>query len=187
MALDLSKYETTADTPEVAALKKKVKEVTKKYTDRHGWCDEAQRALREMGIEPAAQYVVLKATTSQGLTFDVKVEVGKLIGKTEAQQKKAVVDTIGPVRLRANSGTIGTLTFSPDDLTDISLDPLSSEGGRWMYATNNGRVMHWYPADREGAEFVYSLCGGYDRADWRTIHSPRGTGGNCAKCMDRLA
>lgn len=162
MTLDLSKYATTADTPEVAALKKRVKEVTAKYTTRHGWCDEAKNALREMGIETQSETVAINVTANSGVSFTVHASVNDLLDKTEAQQKKKVIDLLGgQLILRSDvypRTTVGYLKLTPDDITDMTLE--ASPTGEWRAGSANGRVLHYYTTTtmRGTSSWVRALC-----------------------------
>jgi hypothetical protein len=193
MTLDLSRYEATeTDTPEVAALKKRVIDVTKKYTTRHGWCDEANRALREMGVMPAAPVnIPITITTKQGFSFEVEVPLMALLGKTEAEQKAAVVGKVGPLRVYGSGpgarNLVANIPLIADDVTEMALKP--EPVGKWALGSTNGRVQHFFTAEtmaqvENGQLWVRTIC--RTEVLSREIHE-KDTAPQCLRCAARTA
>jgi hypothetical protein len=189
MTLDLSEYEATTDTPEVAALKAKVVAVSKKYTAQHGWCGEVNRALREMGIEQAPTPLTVHVTTKHPFEFDVRVDVVELLGKTEAQQKTVVLNKIGTLYLNGGTAVRSAPSFklTAADITDLSLPPKVA-GENWLYGSDRGQVRHHFTtatltdARDRGRTYAYPDCGMEFRTSNLSTTSPRGSGQNCDRC-----
>lgn len=177
MVLDLSAVEANSDSPEVAALKAKVTEVAKKYTDKHGWCGEVRRALAECGITPEQEQKVV-VTTALGLTFTVPVRLSRLVGLDEEEQRAVFADLLSTTALAGIGGTTvtGRLALTPEGITDLSLASQGSgprafeRDGMWVQIAAESRVTHfiphlrhdggrWMSSDHERAGRLYATCG----------------------------
>lgn len=192
MTLDLSQYENSADTPELAAFKKTVETVAKKYAKKNQWCNEVDKALAEMGIKPQPD-ITIDVTTVHGLKLPVLIGPSLLVGKTEAQQKQAVAKVLGTLTISAGGRSSTTLSVAEADIVDMALstEPIpAAPAEHWYYTSNAGRVLHYfryYPADSDGrtrGEWYtqYANCGQTASQRNLTQDSPRGTGTRCDHC-----
>jgi hypothetical protein len=190
MTLDLSEYESATDSPEVAALKENVIRVARKYTNQHGWCNEVNKALAEMGIQSTPKPLVVHVTTTHPFEFDVRVDVNELVGKTETQQKSVVIAKMGSIYLNGNNAIrrAPTIVLKPADIADLSLPPKPEPSANWKYPTSSSRVKHWFDIDvANGERSGYSACGNayLSRGHETITETSRGTGDNCARCTAR--
>lgn len=184
-ALDLSSYATTIDTPEVAALKEKVREVAQKYAKQHNWCSVVKRALKEAGIESDPVTVSVNVTTALGMTFVVKTDPSTLIGKTEDEQKAVLAERIGQVTLSGAKGVTGSFKVLPEAIAEMAVQPqqeLAAPDPAWLYINDSSRVRHLIVSgNRIDPTGRYTACGEYlyqDGQDW----SNRAEDRNCARC-----
>lgn len=189
-ALDLSQYVTSTDTPELAEFKAKVRTVAKKYTDKHGWCAEVNRALKELGIEDEKQ-VKLGVTTSMGLQLEVKVAPSLLNGLDENAQKQKVVEVIGPLSLSGGTSVTAVISLTPETITEMKVVEVTEvtpaeppQGWEWAYTSDEGRVLHLFQDDRHGSYSV-AACG--TSTYYQTQRSSRGEARRCANCESQLA
>jgi hypothetical protein len=185
VALDVSEF-VVADTPEVAVLKEKVKAVAKKYTERHGWCDEVKRALKEIGIgdaKPVTVDLTLHPLVGGG-TIAVAVDPSLLLGKTAVQQQKVLAKTVADVRAYQSSELGGnyttTLALAPEVVVGMALRPMPVPGQvQWVRLANNARVLHVVVDDNGTSRWVESSCG---RASAYRNDLPNNTGSITKKC-----
>lgn len=206
-ALDLSPWAGTVDTPEVEAYKQKVKEVAQRYARDHNWCSVVNRALAELGIDDT-KTVDVGVTLSSGITFNTRVAAAALLNRSEAEQFAVVAEkvptlSIGGINV-ASSTSLPVTVESISGLTLLSSPPPEpgseiEEDGVWLYTSNEGRVRHFFRDAQIVNEQVVegprrheryygyryrSVCGTETWSD-PVIASPRGTGNDCAKCIQR--
>jgi hypothetical protein len=143
-----------AEHPDVTVLKAKVREVAKRYTKKHGWCAEVNKALREAGIEDDAKVKVeIKFTVSGSAeqTATQTFAASALAGKTAEEQNAWVADQIAPKVVVA--GVEVTLPVTVIDLTLVEeIKPVPAAGYKdgmdypdgyvHFYTSNEGRVAH---------------------------------------------
>lgn len=187
MPLDLSGH-PNPDSPELAAFKQKVREVAKKYTDRHGWCGEVDRALREMGIRPEPNLQITVSTTL-GFDVDLVVTPSMLAGLDEAAQKAKVCTVLGPLSIAGNLRANGSIRLTPEQISDLNLKTTTrNDGGAWLYTSNEGRVKHYFivPESTGRYNVVDAVCGQSTTRNDLTALSTRGEDRHCAKCEERL-
>jgi hypothetical protein len=156
--LDVSGYvpDENGDSAEVKALKAKVRKVAKKYTDKHGWCGEVTRALKEIGITESREVTVSVVTANPEMRVVTTVNAEKLHGKTVEQQKKVIAETLGDITLRGQRmGILGTMPFPVDSITQWSVPPVMGDGWSLM-APTEGRVNHYCRPD---GSYTESRCG----------------------------
>lgn len=205
--------EVETDTPEVAALKKRVIVVTNKYTRTHGWCHEANNALREMGVldSPKNNIRVAITFTVAGGEEQHAIKVFNavdLIDKSEDEQKEFVASQIAPDARIA--GVKIDVPITVIDLNNTEATGLNDgldypEGFQHFYTSAEGRVAHltrlgslhsrivWAiengldPSEVEAAMrqgHVNALCG-YSSPYSARLHSARSEHRICAKCLER--
>ena len=80
-----------SDSPEVEAVKKKVREVSMKYAERHGWCGEVQEALVEADVLDgvSADRVLVRAEALVPMTLTFEIDVAE-VPETEEDQRAAL-------------------------------------------------------------------------------------------------
>lgn len=187
-ALDVSEYVAAFDSPEVAALKEKVKEVAERYAKRHNWCDVVKQALIEAGcMNDDKTTLLVKVTLTLGFVFDVKIPPGELHEKTEAEQKAILAEKIGTVSLVGANKVTGGFKVAPSSITTMEAvpPPPTPEHARhaaWRYLGNDGRVRHLFVASNApNTNSSYTACGetNYNTGQER---STRGEDRGCARC-----
>lgn len=200
-AIDVSAFIST-DTPEVAALKDKVRTVAEKYKKRHNWCQEVERALVEMGVDEAKKHVIVRTTLTNGVAISVRIPVDDLNGKGEDVQKAVIAKAVGSLHLSGGgSGVIGgsTLLVTATMIESMELQsPIpgatTSAGGGdgWYYTSNLGRVMHNYSnytlesARTRGFGYFDAVCGrGSTNINEMTTTSSLGEDRRCTRCEAR--
>lgn len=194
MALDLSQYTATTDSPEITAFKEKVRTISMAYARKNNWCDEVRKALKEMGIEDERQ-VTIKVVTSHPFEFSVKVLPSALVNLTEDQQKARLAESIGevtPMTYGAAKVTSVKMTIAPAQIVTMELVTKAARGtltpipeGDWQYIGQQGRVLHLIPPGDD--RYFYTACGiSVGRASLRA-RTVRGAGGHCVRCVRAAA
>lgn len=194
---------TAVEHPDVTALKQRIIAVTKKYTDRHGWCAEARNALREAGVldEPSNKNINVEVTFtingSEEQKASQRFRLRDLTGKSHEQQLEWVRDQIAtPTLILGVPVTPEVVVLDLNESSTVSHGNLSyPEGYTHIYVSNEGRVAHLLlnAENREGPTLErwisrsihYTLCG---TSAYRTgtLDSPRAVAGKvCAKCLTR--
>lgn len=196
--IDLSMYDESVDSPEVAALKERVRQVADKYTSRHGWCSEVKKALREAGVltedKKIAVDVAFSLAGSDPATSTIKVKVSELVGLDEEGQKSLISKKISPEVTVA-----GVKINLPVSIVSFSAAPeepsIVPEGHYGFFHTDEGRVTHlvvnpdrWETEEeflkvlgRSGTTWIQSFCnnGSYYPSDV----SSRDENRLCANCV----
>lgn len=151
---------------ELAALRKQVRDVARKYAAVHGWCDTVELALKEAGvIDPDVQYTVNYAGTTTftappGLTTD------------EVQARVKLVND--------------------HEIVDFTVGPLSVFGdGRYLvrYISTTGRVQHLirpHLAPQLGRNSVRAICG-KNRTGWSPHTTSSLPAQRCIDCGNNAA
>lgn len=146
---------TPVEPPEVTALKKKITEVAKKYTDRHGWCDVVNKALAEAGVNTTQTIGVKVDFTIGGVASDVtqSFPLADLVGKTDAEQKAIIAAGIDST-VKVGGKTV-KVPIEVVDLTEVEsliANAVASWSGRMIppgyieaFTGDNGRVTHLFP------------------------------------------
>lgn len=173
--IDLSMYDESVDSPEVAALKERVRFVADKYTSRHGWCSEVKKALREAGVitedKKIAVDVTFSIAGSDPATSSIKIKVSELSGLDEEGQKSLISKKISPEVTVA-----GVKINLPVNIVSFSESPappsIVPEGHYGYFLSNEGRVTHlvagpekWETEEeflklfaRSGTTWITSFC-----------------------------
>lgn len=195
--IDISMYDESVDSPEVAALKERVRQVADKYTSRHGWCSEVKKALREAGVLPEnkkiAVDVAFSLAGSDPATSTIKVKVSELVGLDEEGQKSLISKKISPEVTVA-----GVKINLPVNIVSFSAAPappsIVPEGQYGFFLSDEGRVTHLVtsPSRFESSEdfeekllqntsqWVAALCG--NGSYYVTTSSARDENRLCANC-----
>lgn len=186
-ALDVSQYLPPEELPEVKEVKDRIVKVAKQYTDRHGWCDAVQAALKEAGIVPSVERrfdVDLGPLGTSVLVLDPML----LHGKTAQQQAKVVAKAIDHISISIGKSTTtydaGSIT---DFVTGISIHEdnpamLSTmPSGAWMVLPN-GKASHLFHGFyAEGTSWLASACDAY--GDYReSLKEPTASSKRCSRC-----
>lgn len=194
MPLDMSQFTTTTtDTPEVAALKAKVKTVATKYTNRHGWCEEVNKALKEIGIDD-------EKTITIGVSLDFLPEPVKttilpslLAGLDDDAQRAAVAAKLKTIRYAVGSDT-GEIPVTFANVTDVSLWTPPSvaandrPGDRWLFASDLGRSRHLYQnIDSSEGRTVWTVCNQSHYRSRLTDKHGENPDARCVECIRRAA
>jgi len=193
MPLDLSAYETEVDSPEVAALKKKIVAVAEKYKVRHGWCDAVDRAVAEIGIAPPAP-VKITGKVLGVVDFGIDIPASDLFDKTDDQQAKAIAKQVGFLRVGST-----TVEITPEMLTNLAVvappAPASVVGpgpqGHVWRKVDSGRVNHLFRESDLGRDFgIEPVCrqiyvAGYEQRLDGFRFDPEVS--NCVRCTTRGA
>ena len=201
MALDLSSFSAEVDSPEVAELKERVRTVAKKYTDRHGWCNAVNNALKECGVITEEKNVPVKilfsVSGSEPTEAVKKFKVSDLINLSHDEQIAYIAEQIAP-----KVSVAGVTVTLPVNVSDIFLyegdAPLEADdyrGHRTFFTSVEGRVRHLTltPFESEGSftthvassRYMTSLCGNGDTYG-PTLTSQRDEGRICANCQRSL-
>lgn len=200
-ALDLTPYVPT-ESPEVAALKEKVREVAMRYAKRHSWCSEVKRALREIGIEDPRN-VDVTVTTGLGFAITVNLPPVALHGKTEDQQKRIIAARISKLVITSTGGNVKgePIALTPEMIVDMTLAAAASASGPdratgWVYTSNQGRVLHHitevsgrpeHLSLGSSGQYYYASCGITALGNSLTLESPKGEGRRCAGCERNIS
>jgi hypothetical protein len=212
--LDLTQYEVSTDSPELAEYKVKVEKVARDYAKKHSWCHVINNVLRDLDIQPEKK-VMLDVTTSLGFVLHHRVLPSTLIGLTDEQQRALIASQIGSLSISSISAA-GVISLTADTITDLSL-PTSAGNvrvggyveneevqglGTWLYASDKGRVEHFYEDMyvRDGV-IVRGMEGQVRHEDYGNYResfcaqmgsytlrqtSTRSEGRHCQKCQDRV-
>lgn len=86
--------EVKQESQEVKDLKDTIKKVAKAYTDRHGWCNEVNNALRDAGITDSSTMMEVDIDVLVTAKIPVRLDVGNLKGKTQEEINKHVQDLL---------------------------------------------------------------------------------------------
>lgn len=196
--------EVEAEHPDVTALKKRVIEVTKKYTDRHGWCGEAQKALAEAGVtESRAKKVDVEIVfTVEGVEEEQhgrkRITASSLAGKTPEQMNAYVTDMLRTEGTYAVAGTTITPLITVTDLNEWHPGEGDVPAGySAAFTSREGRVKHLLVTPRRvleaedpkaalerhlrGSNYFMCGAGSYGGA----LESTRDEGRICQKCLTR--
>lgn len=193
-ALDMSPFiASNTDSEELRAFKAKVAEVAKKYTNRYGWCTEANKALAELGITPE-KVVSVTVVTTQGFEMKVPILPSLLHEKDEDQQKQILAERIGSLSISGSGQARVNVMFrvSAEHIAQMELPTPGAapaagtpapDGYAWLYV-EGGRVLHLMGPDIRGYGRRDSLCG---RASSYNFRDPRndGTDAYCRACVSR--
>ena len=187
----------TEESGELGAFKQRVRKVAETYTRRHGWCDEVERALKELGIEkPARIHTMVKLATGAGGTTEVNyiADPAAFAGLSEEKQIEKLAKELGPLRISiAVGGQWNTETnvavtaemieeWKEREIPGVGTAPA---GYHWMYTSADGRKLHLVPIVNPDQGYVYSSCGQYLYPRAMTANSPRGDGSQCSRCVKR--
>jgi hypothetical protein len=212
--LDLSQYEVSGDSAELAEYKRKVEKTAKEYAERHGWCRVINDVLRDLEIKPE-QKITIDVATSLGITLTQQVLPSALIGLTDDEQKALVAGELKSLRIAADNGANGSLPVTPEMIADLSLhvrETAASLGGyvaneevegvgTWLFGSDDARVEHFFRdvyvrdgriVNATGAtindyyRIQQSVCSSIDSYTLRRT-SVRSERRHCAKCTDRVA
>ncbi len=190
VALDVSTLIFEPESAEVEALKARVKAVAKKYTDRHGWCDEVGAALREIGVDGDRNIEVVVTLAEPFPPLTVRISASDLHEKTAAQQAKALLSAATQEVVVYTGSSNHTLTKKQviDLIAGLSLapqpvmpaaDPINS----WR-VLSQGKIAHLFTDfDKRTADeyYVYSACGSHGELGEDT-KEPVGTTRKCVRC-----
>lgn len=205
--------EVQTEHPDVTALKKRVVEVTHRYTNAHGWCNEANNALREAGVldSPKNNIRVAITFTVAGSEEQQAVKVfnaADLIELSDDERKAFVAEQIMPDVSVA--GVKVNLPVTIIDLNNTEATGMNSglaypEEFQHFYSSQEGRVAHLIRADRlhrrvreaiangeppevvEAAMkrgYIAATCG-MNAAYSATLTSTRSENRICVKCIER--
>lgn len=197
-ALDMTGFEASTDTPEVAALKRKVWEIAMKYKTDFRWCSEVNKALKEAGIEEEKK-VAVEVTTSLGMVLTASVVASALVGQTEAKQKEAVVAALGDIRLAGDSGASGKWVIKPANVTSMALKSSTAaevktgapapSGYAWLYTSeSSGYVMHLFPETTRSGAYSnnYALCNSSYASSPSSTSRRDSTRAQCRRCLHKI-
>lgn len=183
-ALDVSPWVVeTGDSPELAAFKAKVEEFAKKHS-KNFHCGEYKSAMKELGIV-SQRKIRVEVSTSIGLNTTVVVVPLVLHNRTEEEQKKAISDVIGPLKLVGSQSTEMELKIAPGVITDMVIrtphpdevqplelmEPDPIDGYQWGYTSREGRIVHHFELRTGRARCRYDLVG-YNRTDKASTVEP---------------
>jgi hypothetical protein len=166
----------------------------KKYTDKHGWCDEARRAMIEAGVLDERQDARLNinVTLKQGFECSPVIAVKDLVDKDEVGQKKVLAKAIGDISLRSTGqGIVGSLKITDEDIVSMTLPPAPEPG--WRKATDNSRALHHFNVEAmERANsgrytWVYPSCGIEAYSATVRVTNVGSITKHCAQCEKRIA
>lgn len=191
-AIDVSEF-IVVDSPEVAALKEKVRSVARVYARQHNWCSVVETALREMGIDDGPQRnVIIGVETVFGATLRVRIDPTVLHEKNEEQQRVAVAEQIDSFTISGPGVDAAALKARPEMIREMTLisTPASAQDPHWWYLSDNGRVLHYFRdvgrVQDQGYGYMDGICG---RAGARiqdlTQNSPVGENRRCERCEQR--
>lgn len=191
-ALDVSAHMPPEDIPEVVEVKKRITEVAKKYTDRHGWCDEVARALEEAGV---ISEKIIRVDVNLGPlgTTTLKVNPSDLHDKTAKQQAKVVAKEIGGATVRVGStrvdystkdveGFITKITLHEEDPNTVSTEPNSA----WMVLSTGSaaHLFRGYLSASSSDRYLATACDNY--GDYISMMKvPTASTKKCSKCQRR--
>ena len=166
----------TVDSPEVAALKAKVREVADRYTKKNGWCGEVKRALKEAGV--MQENIEVEVVTTIG-NRRMRVDPSQLVGLDNEGQLAFFAERIGTVNLP--HPWVGEIEYAVIDVNLIEKAEPKQSDHNWVYASLDGRVLHRVETPR------YASCGtwlepGSGPGTSGHLVSPRGEGRRCVKC-----
>lgn len=198
-ALDVSHLVTETDeSAELTEFKNKLVKVAKAYKNRYGWCNEVDRALKELGVEPPKTVtVILQHETFPGINMNVQVIANKLHRKSEDEQKKTLVKELGKVQMTVKAGgrTVNTEGSYLDasgvvkmELWAPAVGPLAAPAGYyWRYSGPDGQVLHLYSATEEDfsrGQSRYAECGQWTPdISAAPLETRRGKGQACKTCV----
>lgn len=198
--------EVETEHPDVTALKKRVIAVTKKYTDRHGWCSEAQKALAEAGVTESkskkvdVEIIFVIEGVEEQQNGRKRITASTLAGKTPEQMNAYVTDMLRTESTYMVAGRTITPLITVIDLNEWhpgSTDVPNGYSGLFT-SRENGRVRHLIPTPRRVREaddpvgalnryahgrVIYFMCS--ESTGIGTSDSIRDGGRICNACMSR--
>lgn len=198
MPLDLSDQEDA--NAELNQFKAHVKEVANKYTERHGWCDVVNQALREIGVEPEGIRAVVDVEIKVQMPVSI-ADIKDLMGKTPEEQNaiiasKLIADRFVTVPSTQSHGVRYLSThdvIKPDQLKVVDVNQMAADtlvngvpaGYVAVFTSDDGRVRHFIQSAWAGERTFsrYGLCG--VQIPYPKTTSTRDQGRNCVKCTER--
>lgn len=159
-ALDLTAWLGAEEPPELTAFKKKVIKLAKDHSTRFH-CGSVRAELVALGIHDidSVETKVPVDIKVPPFAFQVEVPLKELKDKDGDAQLQVVVETLTKLQKEAieRQGAYGMLTgFALDAaaVTEMTVrgpkapNPSQPLAGAWMYASNDGRVRHFYEEAR---------------------------------------
>lgn len=138
MPLNIEKQELTPEEKVLAEYKKRVREVAKEATKRHGWCSEVDNLLTELDIDSSGGVrITVQATLSA--TFEMNVDPETVAGLTP-EEENAVLSELVAKQMPVGGGhnvRIGDLRMDLRDpqVTDanVYIPPVMLTADGWVF------------------------------------------------------
>jgi hypothetical protein len=193
MPLNIEATETT-EPAEVAALKKKVEAVAKRYAKRHNWCSVVDVALEEMGVHDKPVRMQVEVEYVVPIKARLEIDPTQFAGKTEEEQHALMASLLRgstSTYFREDTRQITTPEFGEvtvSSLNEYVIPPMVigdytvPEGILARYTSREGRVAHLLrPNAGHNTRYAAALCG-TSSYHW-TENSARSENRVCANCQ----